>query len=136
MNIKPKDFFLFKVRSYASPYLMKKGLDYEPTRKAHYDVARRFVKFEREFLKKILNKTEEQLYEEYKFCMSDSAFEDVKEIYNIFKFEAGSHKYYAIPITYDCLIEDVKFLLKENELVWNQLQRFRYFFYIENHFNK
>lgn len=99
MNIlKCEDYFIIKVRFYASRYYLKKFHNDEPIGiKKHWEAAKNHTEFFWNFIEKVTKKSHEDYINEYFFSSKECAIEEIHEVYGIIIVEGEGYYKYFIP---------------------------------------
>lgn len=113
MSIKAKDFYIIRLRIYASPYLLKKhyASTTEGLPKQHHERIKTYIDFNWKFVEKITGKPMSWWYSEYMMNTVDCAKEHIADKEGIFFSDREAYKYYLIPKIrkdlYDWFLENV-----------------------------
>lgn len=99
MNIlKCEDYFIIKVRFYASRYYLKKFYNNESIgRQKHWEAAKNHTEFFWNFIEKVTGTLSDKYYEKYMFNAKECVIEELNETYGIIIVEGEGYYKYFIP---------------------------------------
>lgn len=108
-RIKCKNYFIIKLRYYASPYYMKKFRNGDPiANKKHYEASVNFNEFSRKFIEIVSERPYNYYEREYFLNSKECAYEDIHESHGIIFDQAKAYYVLMIPKEYTDIINWVK----------------------------
>jgi len=122
-----KDYCIFKIRYYASDYLLKKWREGAAQPKQHYYRAEQLTKFKWELIKKITGRTHNYYWKLYMVETTECVFDELVEFHNVLTLDNEKYFLLLIPVKKKKLIEWVKENVKLPYIILNKTRSYFYF---------